>query len=428
MSWNTPQNIKAVTPLLIGRSPNVNLNVTMGMTCVAAIQAPQVLFPVNRAAQFSPSIGSSGDPHVSTLAGQDYTWFANGVYWMWKSEHLEVQTITEKCSPGIVPTCHKAFAIRYGAGIYYFDGRNVNMTTGAYKLSVSKIGSENGLYHSQSGNNFYIYLPDGSYITINFSGFSSTYNVYANIAMYLSKRYLSAPNAGGLFNKPTATLANLYGGDGRLYTSSNQASIDAFAKSWLVPDNQNFFNRQIMVKSLPDGIAYLSCSGTNSPTKAATSDAPAYDSYWVLGVQNAGQPVYVKRSELVMADVVGDCKALFSKDLKECKTLLDTKSYVEKCVLDGLITGNSMIFAQTHLEGYLADCEALTTSRIESESPKLVAAAMVIATSLGQGDFACKKNDAGKECSGNGVCMASGCQCSTGFFGVDCDASHPRGV
>jgi len=279
---------------------------------------------------------------------------------MWKSEHLEIQTITERCAPKTAAHCHKAFAIRYGAGLYYIDGRNVNLTTGAYKHSLSKIGSENGFYHSQSGNNYYFYLPDGSYITVSLSAFSTSYTVYGNIAMYLSKRYSAAPNAGGLFNKPTATGTNLYGGDGLIYSSANQASIDAFAKSWLVPNNQNFFNRQITVNSLPDGIAYLSCSGVKSPTAAATSDAPAYNSYWVLGVQNAGEPVYVKRSAATTADITADCKALFSKNLKECKTLLDPKTYVEKCILDGLITGDSLVFAQTHLEDYLADCEVLT--------------------------------------------------------------------
>jgi hypothetical protein len=430
-NWNTPQTIRAVTPVLIGRSKPVTLDVTYGMTCVG-IAAPRVSLPVNRAAIFSPSGNSAGDPHVTTLAGQYYTWFANGVYWMWKSEHLEIQTITERCAPHNGATCHKAFAIRYGAGLYYFDGRNVNMATGAYSITVSKVGNENGMYYSRSGNLFYLYLPDGSYITIHFSGFSRNFNVYADINMYLSHRYLSAPNAGGLFNKPSATGNDLFAPDGKIYSSRNQASIDAFAATWLVPKHNDFFNRQIKVNSLPDGIAYLSCSGVTSPKTAPTTDAPAYNSYWVLGAQNVGLPVYVKRSETVMADTTEDCKSLFSKDLNECKTLLDTKPYVQKCILDGLITGKSTTFGQSHLENYLIDCEALATSRKSSGNPKLVAQAMKIAKALGQGTFDCKTNKDGLECSGNGLCMATGCQCSAGFFGVgkniisilDCHASN----
>ncbi|KAJ3305457.1 hypothetical protein HDV03_001551 [Kappamyces sp. JEL0829] len=418
-SWNTPVTVNAVTPPLIGSngaatSIDVNYQMVSNTSYV-----PAASLPVTRYGTYGGAGTSNGDPHLTTFAGQYYSWQNNNNYYMWKSEHFSVQTIVEKCNPGSGVYCHHAFAVRYGGSVFFYDARDINYNTGNYSIKISHLGNhEKGFYLTQNGATYTFNLPDGSYINVSPSTFTAAYGIHSSISAYLSQALRNAPGAGGLWNSPSATGTNLYGGDGAIYNYSSQASVNKFAETWAVPDADNYFNSQIVVNTLPAEVAYLKCTGVNSPSVHAATLFPPYSSVWFKGIQTPADDY--NPSSVVKAAVTRDCTALFGTGVSACALLVPVQPYIDTCIKDGLLVDDAFDFGQTHLQDYLEKCASVANSLATSGHYTLVGTAVQVQQSQGFGTYTCPSN-----CSGHGTCISTGCSCTTGWFGTDCSSNHP---
>jgi len=268
-----------------------------------------------------------------------------------------------------------------------------------------------GFYYTNVTNRITFILPDGGNIVITPSTFSSTYGIYNTISVRLSPLMLLS--GGGVFNNASAAANDLYGRDGVIYPVSNS---NAFVQTWVVPDSENFFKTQIVVNSLPDGIAYMNCAGTRS-IALPTSPAPSWNSYWFRGVQDVQGSLDL--DDLIIASLEQDCATLFSTGLSACNAILPVQPYISKCLADALLVANAFDFGQNHLQDYLHDCYSAADSMQNSGQASLVNTGDDISNEQGFGNNTCPGN-----CSGNdhGTCGSSGCTCVSGFTGTDCSA------
>ena len=110
------------------------------------------------------------------------------------------------------------------------------------------------------------------------------------------------------------------------------------------------------------------------------------------------------------------CETLFGSS-DGCTKLIDTAPFISICKSDTLLAGHYG-FAQSTLSLYLSQCQTQTTTGKNDVSPLIRTKCARIEQIEGFGSNACPSN-----CSSNGICKSSGCECKQKYGGADCSLS-----
>ena len=121
----------------------------------------------------------------------------------------------------------------------------------------------------------------------------------------------------------------------------------------------------------------------------------------VLGASNATTPL--------ISAAVAESQCAAALRVPACAQIVDPASYHKSCVSDSITSGSLNSVEATRLS-YRTMCDTRTESMASKGSP--IAKATAVAA---QDALKCVNN-----CSGHGLCVASGCICDVGFTGTGC--------
>ncbi|KAJ3301201.1 hypothetical protein HDV03_001210 [Kappamyces sp. JEL0829] len=368
--------------------------------------------PVTR--QITPALSctSIGDPHFAVFNGDTYTHFGKGGYYLFKSEHLDIQTIWDTWKGDA--TVNKAVAIRYGESISVLDVRK------DFKSTMQQItDNKNGVVYTPPTDKNHVHkvaLPDGS--IINLTAVKDDYTSYINIDVQLAAGY---ENYGGHCNQKDAPKGKYFGRDGKLGTN-----LDTFITSWAVPASESLFDNKYTpstpVQNTPGQICKLPASNQCvappppppvvvlppyvPPPAPSTTAAPAASSSAAPSTSPVPcPPAYIEQ-------VTQHCNELYNNTA--CAAILPTDVYIKACIADSITSGN-YVSSEATRQAYLAKCNTLLTYNTQNPSPIIRNDTAAIQQSCGLGQNSCVNN-----CSNNGKCTDNGCVCNAGFTGFGC--------
>lgn len=418
----------------------------------------QILQKICRKMLFKRKVGNCGhgggwgDPHLTTLDRVNYDFQMPGVFRLFESRNLLVQVFQEKCAPvasrgHAAPSCYRGLAIAYAGSVAKLFIQNRRIEVGKGTSSLDWLSVERLKGHTD-GYRIFIQADYATYVDVTLATWGSGYE-YLNIALQASP-YFKDPSVHGLLGnwngsprddiRDNTRLAQLHGFPltDNLFTCVgtdctkfvSPASIkDEMARA--LPNGQALLHQgytvvdpvTILLRAFTPALVpivpprALRGMGDGSAAAGPSLEAPANETITLppSAIEAEGAKSHV--------DVVARAHTLCNQVMDQvpvCKKYVpNTAFYVDNlCIMDSVLLDDLKVVDNTKI-AYLRECRRELDSRIEGNSTTVAEMKKMLddRAMLEFGDLkACPL-----ECSGQGTCLASGCECNDGFTGIGCE-------
>ncbi|XP_013385755.1 von Willebrand factor D and EGF domain-containing protein [Lingula anatina] len=399
---------------------------------------------------------SHNDPHMLSFSGIHYECQLPGEFILYRHKTLPIQvnTFFTKCGGA---TCNCGVAVKSGGDVFVVDscdqtGRDVYFKGNhRSRLRMGMIGCDEETMRVERlvGIGYKVYLPTGGYVLISLHDYGEIY--LANVDIYAGTLdYANTEGLCGDFTGPRR--GNLRRRDGVFHNLNTENPPNTFSESWKIPmgsseslyngdgstryarhpycscenEGDTFdpesrlscgFNQKVSdcIDSIKDITRqqYQNCrrrrdlSGTDRimETRIFVEDSPPNETAtWTNGWTEDVARAYC--SDEILGGALGNTSAALSN--------LKPENYVEECVLDIKITGDTH-FTKATKEAFRMSME------VELEKNSTL---WIFDNETGRA-FLPESIAAGlcpNQCSGNGICSKSNgtCSCEDGYYGADC--------
>jgi len=380
------------------------LSAKLGSDVAPEFVSDQVL-NVLRTPVVGGTFSSTGDPHYLTFSGDTYDLQGVGEYVLYKSAHLEVQTLSFPFGQ-TQTTVNVAAAIRYGSTVLVLDVRTLSLPDTLQQISPNADGLEiKSSCVANSACKHEVKIPGGSTITLT-AVLSNPTGRYIDVVGVLDSSFGAN---GGLANKLGAPKGQFFLRDG----TTGQGA--AFFDSWKVKPEESLFNGKFVASNPIRKGLFDSCEVPERPLFPRPKPAPRYPvKIYVPVVIKVPEfsPKPVPTNPDFANQVRAHCQSLFNT--KGCNRIIDPRPFIQSCIDDALSTGNHG-FSEGHKNTFLTKCNCVVEVMAKDVQPvRDQALAIAAADGVTEGT-SCPNN-----CSGRGTCTSAACACAKGFGGIDC--------
>lgn len=399
---------------------------------------------------------SYNDPHMTTFDGKSWENHRPGEFVMYKHQHLpySVNDLFSSCVAGYA-TCNCGVAVRSNLSLYVVrtcaqvSSTQTELLAFPYeKLTLNKTSD---LHVSKLGRLFEVTFPTGTKVSFDLS-YDDTW--ISSVRIRASVSDIDA----------TEGLCGLINGDQSDDFIPKQGNVSTdeqtFILSWRLPlkSNESLFLKQSNLSSnltrtkyetyslctikpnatssevvLNTSVPSVLCTEDNSiatnlsvlsdrTTEAGFTEDLSYDPNYS---ETDAPQVSVWRNGWTESTARTFCQNSFNTDLgvNECQTLtkIDSNSYIESCIADIKLSGNTTYLPDTMTTFKGACLQEVTHDEVyyvNTTTDGRILADIIFSV-------LCPR-----DCSGNGNCTNAKCDCFSGFIGSDCSiqlSSPPEG-